>query len=105
MDNIGVELAREVAERAVEKNNSDRSFAMDLLSEFKKSNKRMFVIILVLIGMLVGTNMAWLYVFQSYDYTSYEYQQDGEGYNNINHGIEGNVTNNNGAENQDKGTN
>ena len=36
---------------------------------------------------LVGITMAWLYVFQSYDYIT----QDGEGVNNANTGTQGDV--------------
>lgn len=73
----------------------EKSIAMSLLKEFKLINKRQFWIILALIVVLVGTNMAWLFVFQSYDYV--EYVQDGEGYNNINMNNQGDVYNNNGA--------
>ena len=89
---IGVEkeigLAAKVAERAVE----ERSFAMDLLSEFKKTNKRMFIIILVLIGVLVASNFYWLYTFTQYDFVSYETTTDGGGNANILHG-DGDINN------------
>ena len=42
--------------------------ATDVLCELVKQLKTMWVIITILIFLLVGTNMAWLWVFQSYDY-------------------------------------
>lgn len=71
-----------------EKGNS----ATDVLSALVKQLKTMWLVIILLIVLLVGTNMAWLYVFQSYDYVS----QDGDGYNYYNHEVEGDVFN--GAE-------
>ena len=70
--------------------------AMDVLNAFAKQLKTMWIVIILLIVLLVGTNMAWLYVFQSYDYVS----QDGDGYNYYNHEVGGDVFN--GAENQSK---
>ena len=48
-------------------------------------------LIAALIALLVVCNMAWLYVFQSYDYSSYA--QEGDGYNNIITGTAGDVNN------------
>ena len=73
-----------------EKENS----ATDVLGALVKQLKTMWVVIIFLIVLLVGTNMAWLYVFQSYDYVS----QDGEGQNYYNHEGGGDVYN--GAEGQ-----
>ncbi len=36
----------------------------------ERKEKRLLIIIGVLIGLFFVSNMAWLYVFQSYDYTS-----------------------------------
>lgn len=71
-----------------EKGNS----ATDVLGVLVKHLKTMWAVIILLIILLVGTNMAWLWVFQSYDYVS----QDGEGYNYFNHEVGGDVYN--GAE-------
>lgn len=79
----------------VEKEMQERSFAFDLLTEFKKANKRQFIIILILIGMLVVTNMAWLFVFQSYDFVSYESISENGGNANILHG-DGDINNGEG---------
>lgn len=73
-----------------EKGNS----ATDVLGALVKQLKTMWIVIVLLIILLVGTNMAWLYVFQSYDYVS----QDGEGYNYYNHEVGGDVYN--GSESQ-----
>jgi hypothetical protein len=75
-----------------EKENS----ATDVLGALVKQLKTMWMVIVLLIILLVGTNMAWLYVFQSYDYVS----QDGEGYNYYNRQVGGDV--NNGAESQNQ---
>ncbi len=75
-----------------EKENS----ATDVLNALTKQLKTMWIVIIMLIILLVGTNMAWLYVFQSYDYVS----QDGDGYNYFNSHVEGSVYN--GAEGQDE---
>ena len=71
-----------------EKENS----ATDVLGALVKQIKTMWIVIILLIVLLVGTNMAWLWVFQSYDYVS----QDGEGYNYFNREVGGDVYN--GAE-------
>lgn len=76
------------------------SFASEILKQLKDNSKKLWIAIIVLIIALVGTNMAWLYVFQSYDYASYE--QDGEGYNNVNVNNGGDVNNNNGTEGQNQ---
>lgn len=73
-----------------EKENS----ATDVLGALVKQLKTMWIVIVLLIILLVGTNMAWLYVFQSYDYVS----QDGEGQNYFNREVGGDVYN--GAEGQ-----
>lgn len=79
-------------EETKEKGNS----ATDTLSVLLYQIKKMWIVVILLIVLLVGTNMAWLYVFQSYDYVS----QDGNGYNYYNHEVGGDVFN--GAENQSK---
>lgn len=66
--------------------------ATDVLGTLIKQLRAMWIVIILLIVLLVGTNMAWLWVFQSYDYVS----QDGEGYNYFNREVGGDVYN--GAE-------
>lgn len=80
-----------------EKENS----ATDVLGALVKQLKTMWIVIILLIVLLVGTNMAWLYVFQSYDYVS----QDGEGYNYYNKEIEGDVHNWTEDKKQEEGKN
>lgn len=70
--------------------------ATDVLGELVKQLKTMWAVIILLIFLLVGTNMAWLWVFQSYDYVS----QDGDGYNYFNRDVDGSVYN--GAESENK---
>lgn len=70
--------------------------AVDVLNALARQLRAMWIIIILLIIMLVGSNMAWLYVFQSYDYVS----QDGEGQNYFNREVGGDVYN--GAESQSK---
>lgn len=78
-----------------EKENS----ATDVLGALVKQLKTMWIVIVLLIILLVGTNMAWLYVFQSYDYVS----QDGEGQNYYNHEVGGDVFNGAEGQSEEKG--
>lgn len=73
--------------------------ATDVLSMLARQLKTMWIVIIVLIILLVGTNMAWLYVFQSYDYVS----QDGEGYNYFNSNVEGSVYNGTNSQGEENG--
>lgn len=74
--------------------------ATDVLGALVKQLKTMWIVIVLLIILLVGTNMAWLYVFQSYDYVS----QDGEGQNYYNHEVGGDVFNGAEGQSEEKGT-
>ena len=68
------------------------------VSRQERQIKRMWVALIVLIAALFLTNMAWIGVFNSYEYSSEEtiYQQDGEGTNiigdsnEVNNGAESN---------------
>lgn len=60
----------------------EKFFATEVIQQAKISAKRWFVAWLVTLVALVGTNAAWLYVWQSYEYVS----QDGSGINSINTG-------------------
>lgn len=63
-----------------------------VLEDFKETAKanslKWFIAVIVLIALLVGSNMAWLYAWNSYDYVSeeYVYSQDGQGTNIIGDG-------------------
>ena len=63
------------------------SFANAVIEQAKASAKRWFVAWLITLAALVGTNAAWLYVWQSYEYVS----QDGSGLNTINTGTQENI--------------
>lgn len=68
-------------------------FATQVIEQAKTSTKRWFIAWLITLASLVGTNAAWIYVFNSYEYVT----QDGEGYNYYNSEIDGDVEN--GTEN------
>lgn len=65
------------------------------LARMERTTSRLFKVIVVLIIALFLSNALWLWAWMQYDYTSNDvtYAQDGEGYNNINAGIQGDVTN------------
>lgn len=67
------------------------TFASEILSELRKNSKRWFIAFIVTLLFLAGTNMAWLYVFQSYDYVTVDSDNSG----NANYiGNDGDITNN-----------
>lgn len=68
----------------------------ELVEQAKTNAKRWFLAWLITLIALIGTNMAWLYVFQSYDYVS----QDGDGVNNANSGTQGDINIGTGSENK-----
>ena len=78
------------------KSMADVPFVVYEMSErrHEKMRNRLLIMIAALVLLLTICNMAWLYVFQSYDYASYA--QEGEGYNNIVTGTAGDI--NNGAD-------
>lgn len=69
-------------------------FVSELIQDAQRQSKRWFIAFVVTLIALVGTNIYWIYQWNSYDYVS----QDGEGYNYYNSDIEGDITN--GTENQ-----
>ena len=54
----------------------------ELILDARAQAKRWFIAFLVTLAALFGTNIYWIYVFNSYEYVS----QDGEGINTINTG-------------------
>ena len=72
-----------------------KGWAMEMATQAKSNARRWFIAWVITLGALVGTNIAWLHVFQSYEYVS----QDGSGFNNINTGEQGDL--NNGPESED----
>lgn len=80
--------------KAVEEVDNPGGIALELLKELKEQNDRMNKItkgLIIAIVLVVGGFLLFMY---QYDYGSYS--QDGDGYNNINTGTQGDV--NNGAE-------
>lgn len=77
------------------------TLASEILHHLIVQNKRIFVVLIVTLIMLFASNLAWLYVFDQYDFRSYEYTQDGNGENTLNSNIGGDVYN--GAEIKSKG--
>lgn len=75
--------------------NLEEFFATSVIEQAKTAAKRWFIAWLITLAALVGTNAAWLYVFNSYEYV----YQDGTGQNNINTGSQGDVLN--GADHDD----
>lgn len=73
--------------------------ATDVLGTLIKQLRAMWIATILLIVLLAGTNMAWLYVFQSYDYVS----QDGEGCNYYNKEVGGDVHNGSEDKSEEKG--
>lgn len=71
----------------MEKEVKEQTLALEILSELKKSSKRWFVISIVLLIALVGTNVAWLIYESSFD-TVYEdstqYMEDIDNTSNTN---------------------
>lgn len=82
-------------ENKVSWDNLEQFFAVEVIEQSKRNAKRWFLAWIVTLAALIGTNAAWIYVAQSYEYVS----QDGSGQNNINTGTQGDVTH--GTENED----
>lgn len=71
-----------------------------VLKDFKDTStatiKRLWILIIILVLMLVGTNIAWLYAWNSYDYVSEEIivEQDAQDGGNANYiGNDGDILN------------
>ena len=59
----------------MEKQVHERSLALEMLSELKKTTKRWFVVSIILLIALVGTNVAWLIYESQWEYASEETTQ------------------------------
>lgn len=55
----------------MEKEVKEQTLALEMLSELKKTTRRWFVVSIILLIALVGTNVAWLIYESSFD-TVYE---------------------------------
>lgn len=51
----------------MEKEVKERTLALEMLSELKKTTKRWFVVSIILLIALVGTNVAWLIYESSFE--------------------------------------
>lgn len=71
-------------ENKVSWDNLEQFFAVEVIEQSKRNAKRWFLAWIVTLAALIGTNAAWIYVAQSYEYVS----QDGSGQNNINTGTQ-----------------
>lgn len=87
------EVYQTIAERQIDSSNK---LASEMLEDSDKKDKRKTKIITYLIGVicvlivgLVGSNLYWVYQWNSYDY----YSQDGNGINYLNSDIGGDVVN------------
>ena len=60
-----------------------------------RRNKRLIIALIISIVLMFASNIAWLYAWCQYDYSSQDtfYSQDGEGVNNINTCNQGDVAN------------
>lgn len=67
----------------------EQSWAYEILQDYKKANKRMFIIILVLIGCLIGSIGYTVYLLNDIEYVDTTYTQEVEDIDTIN----GNVVN------------
>lgn len=80
---------------AVEEKIEDRSLAMEILQQLKRTITWLLAIILILIGVIVGQYCLYTYERLQWDYssTTIDAQQDGEGVNivgggDVNYGAE-----------------
>ena len=73
--------------------NDAEKFVSELIKDAQAQAKLWFIAFIATLAALVGTNIYWIYQWNSYDYVS----QDGDGYNYYNSDVEGDIDN--GAEN------
>jgi hypothetical protein len=73
--------------QTMEKEVKEQTLALEMLSELKRTTKRWFVVSIILLIALVGTNVAWLIYESSFD-TVYEdstqYMEDTDNTSNTN---------------------
>ena len=94
------EIIKNYADLQKQADESKEKLTTGILEDNDKKDRRknkiifgLIAVIAVLAAGLIGSNVFWVYQWNSYDYIS----QDGEGYNYYNSDIEGDVDN--GAEN------
>ena len=66
-----------------EKEEKQENLASEILNHLIVQNKRMFIAFMITLFMLFASNLAWLWVFQSYDYSSYQAESNDGGNANI----------------------
>lgn len=69
--------------------NVEEYLATSVIRQTEAAARRWFIAFVMTLATLVGTNAAWLYVFNSYEYV----YQDGTGQNNYNNDVNGDVEN------------
>lgn len=75
-----------IAEKLLESNDS---LAKSVIEQARQNAKKWFIIAIISISALIGTNAYWIYVMNSYEYV----YQNGSGQNNYNSNIGGDVDN------------
>lgn len=70
------------------------------MARMERALKRTTIALVVAIVLLFASNIAWL-VYES-QFDTYYYAQDGEGINNINTGLQGNILNGTETQSQTK---
>lgn len=78
-------------------NNTPRVVEVDIIRDYRKIIKYLFILIGVILALWTLTIGGFIWYLNQYDFVSYT--QDGDGYNNINNRVGGTVYN--GAEGQD----
>ena len=68
----------------MEKEVKEQTLALEMLSELKKTTKRWFVVSIILLIALVGTNVAWLIYESQWEYDTEETTQTIEDVDNPN---------------------
>ena len=68
----------------MEKEVKEQTLALEMLSELKKTTKRWFVVSIILLIALVGTNVAWIIYESQWEYASEETTQTIEDVDNPN---------------------
>lgn len=61
------------------------------MSRMERTIKKLFIILILTIICLVGTNVGW--VIYEFKFETISYEQDGEGINNVNLGGQGDLNN------------
>lgn len=97
------EIIKNYAELQKMHDESKEKLTTEILQDNDKKDERknkiifgLIAVIAVLAAGLIGSNVYWVYQWNSYDYIS----QDGEGYNYYNEDVEGDILN--GTTNQEK---